>query len=364
MKKLFTGILLSFAVFMASLSVGALTYDESYNASRNYFSNKTVLQGADEVFAYEALGLESDSLELEYVVNSDYASSIAKTVIALVLHGDDPRNYDGVNYVEMLEECVKENGAFDKENDATDANYQVYGVYALYVVNSDKKELAADYLVSLANKESGAFGFGTMDDLSVTSWAIEALSLVNKTKYESVIEKAITYIQSKQLPSSGYDGYGYGVDSNTQACVLMGLLTYDKAGVEAGKYNYENGENNPYDFLLTFQNEDGSFGYQTPGEDSYWSTLQGGQTVGYYYNGSVYQKAFNTYQNLINEDNKQEPEEPVEPSTPEQIPETPLQDPIEENNVPKTADTTNVLVLLSLCLLSGVSILKGRKNFE
>ena len=44
---------------------------------------------------------------MDNVINTDYASSIAQTVISLVLHGDDPRNYKDINYVEMLENAFR-----------------------------------------------------------------------------------------------------------------------------------------------------------------------------------------------------------------------------------------------------------------
>lgn len=293
MKKIFTSLFVAVMMIVTNLSgTSALTKDESYQAAKDYYLKKTVLQGADEVIAYEALGLQSDDLKFENVVKTDYASDIAKTVIALTLHGDDPRNYEGVNYVEMLENCVHENGSVDKEKDSTDANFQYICVNALYVVNSDKTQLVAEYLSGLANQETGAFGFaGGFDDVSVTGWVIETLSLVNKEKYQPVIEKAIEFIQSKQIENAGYDGYGFGADANTQASALMGLLTYDEAGVKGNTYS--KGENNPFDVLLTFQNDNGSFwSTMNPGVEEYYATVQGIQAIGYYHNGSVYKNAY------------------------------------------------------------------------
>lgn len=363
MKKIFTSIIVVAMLLTTSLvNASAFTKDESYQAAKKYYETKKVLQGADEVITYESLGLESDDLAMEYVVNTEYASTIAKTVIALTLHGDDPRNYEGVNYVEMLENCVHENGAVDKEKDEAAANYQYICVNALYTVSSDKTQLAAEYLASLANVDNGAFGYaGGFDDVSVTGWVIEILSLVNKEKYQLIIEKAIEFIQSKQIENAGYDGYGFGVDPNTQACALMGLLTYDEAGVKGNTYN--KGENNPYDFLLTFQNDDGSFWYSEPGEDNEWATYQGNQVVGYYYNGSVYKKAYYTYQELIKPVEIPE-EKPVE--TPEQKPNVkPEEKPVEDKkDVVNTADATELFGYTSLLLMSAFVFMKGRKEIE
>jgi len=366
MKKIFTSLLVATMVLMSGFNqLNAMSYDESYNAAKKYYQKKEVLQGADQVIAYESLGLESDSLPIEGVVSSDYASEIAKTVIALTLHGDDPRNYDGINYVQMLENCVHENGAFDLEKDQTDANFQYIGVNALYIVNSPKTELAADYLASLSN-ENGAFCYGGgFEDVSVTAWAVETLSLVNQDKYKDVIDHAITYIQSKQVDNGGYDAYGYGVDPNTMACVLMGLLTYDQEGIKGTTYN--KGEHNPYDVLLTYQNEDGSFWYNEAGEDNEYATVQGIQAIGYYHLGSVYNDAKAEYQAIINapiEDEKtdkptqdeKEPNKEIKPTIKEETQNH------KDKEVVQTYDSHMIILPFSMMLLSGMILIKGRRH--
>ena len=139
--------------------------------------------------------MDSSDYSIDHLISTDYASEIAQSVIALSLHGDNPKNYNGVNYVEMLENCVQSNGAFDKKNNSTYANFQVYGVFALYVVDSPKLSLAADYLTSLID-DNGAFGSSYGPSLDITSWVIESLSLVDKDKYQPTIQRAIVYLQS------------------------------------------------------------------------------------------------------------------------------------------------------------------------
>lgn len=342
MKKIFTSVMAAMLTIATCLSgVFALTKDESYQAAREYYGKKTVLQGADEVIAYESLGLQSDDLKIENVVNTDFASNVAKTVIALTLHGNDPRNYEGVNYVEMLESYVHENGAVDKEKDSTDANYQYICVNALYIVNSDKTELAADYLASLI-QDNGSFIAWGFEDIATTSWIIETLSLVNKAKYQPVIEKIISYIQSKQTETAGYDGYGYGVDPCTQASVLLGLLAYDEAGIKGTTYNQ--GENNPYDVLLSFQNDNGSFWQFEQGEEDAFATPQACLTIGTYYNGSVYMTAYNSYQEL----NKPEEKPVVE----------------DKKDVVDTSDLTVGLGYMSLLVMSAYVVMRGRRYVE
>ena len=354
MKKLFISLMAMMLIVSASFSnVFATSQNNGFVKAKAYMNTLEELTSIDQLIAYESLGLESDEFDIEPFISTDYASSIAKSVIAIALHGDDPRQYNGVNYVEMLENCVQETGAVDKANPSTGANYQVYGVYALYAIHSDLTEKAADYLVTLAT-ENGAFGFGSYEDLSVTGWVIEALSLVNKTKYQSTIENAVAWIQSKQIESGEYVGGNWGADANNQASVLNGLLTYDAKGVKDGKYN--KGGNNPYDALLKYQFENGSFAWHVgdPKENPM-ATVQGIQAVGTYENGSAYQRAHETYARLLNPEVPEvQPEEKpiVKPET------KPEMDKVE---VVPTADTQMPLLYLGLCVISALGLWKGKE---
>lgn len=375
MKKIFTSLLLMTVMILGQIvPASALSYDESYVAAQNFYSQKAEITSFGELIAYEAIGLESDDKEIDQWLASDYASEIAQTVIALTLHGDDPRNYQGTNYVEMLENCVQENGAFDKQNTSTYANFQVYGVYALYVVNSPKLTLAADYLASLID-ENGAFGSSYGPSLDITSWVIESLALADSQRYQETIQKAMTYLQSTQDGQAGYQDSYSGVNANTQACVLMGLLTADAQGIKDGKYNQ--GEYNPYDVLLSYQNEDGSFWYTAQGEVNDWATMQGIQAVGYYQNGSVYEKAHQEYVALVNatkqeqETTKPVEEKPKEPTQndeekPRQTTEVKEEQTKETQkaDVVQTDDSSWILGYGLLFVVSGLVLLKGRKIFE
>lgn len=366
MKKIFTSLLLMTVMILGQIApTSALSYDESYAAAKNFYSQKAEFASFGEVLAYEAIGLESDDKEIDQLLASDYASEIAQAVITLTLHGDDPRNYQGTNYVEMLENCVQENGAFDKQNTSTYANYQVYGVYALYVVNSPKLTLAADYLASLID-ENGAFGSNYGPSLDITGWVIESLALVDSQKYQETIQKSIAYIQSTQDGQAGYQDSYSGVNVNTQASVLSGLLTADAQGVKDGTYNQ--GEYNPYDILLNYQNDNGSFWYSAKGEVNDWATMQGIQTVGYYYNGSVYAKAHQQYAELVKTTQQsQETTKPVE-EKPQQTTEVKKEEQPKETSkkadVVQTDDTSWILGYGLLFVVSGLVLLKGRKIFE
>lgn len=379
MKKIFTCLLVMLLLVMGNIfPIAALTYDESYTLAKNYFQNLSAFQSVDEIIASESVGVETDQKVIpEELLATDTASNVAKTIIVLTLHGNDPRNYNGVNYVELLESAIQSDGAVHFENEnGFGSNNQIFCVDALYIVGSDKQELAADYLASMI-QDNGAFTYaGGYEDLAVTGWAIEALSLVNQEKYQPTIQQDMTYILSYQKEDAGFDMYGYGADANTQACVLAGLLTYDSAGVKAGTYNQN--EHNPYDVLLSFQNSDGSFWYSFTGEGQYnlLATVQGVQTIGYYYNGSVYQKAHQAYLALgeVTEIEK-EPEIPVEEDQVKEDKETSSTEMQNDNqtkeesssqkaDVVQTDDSSWLIGYSLLFIGSGILLLKGRQYLE
>lgn len=371
MKKIFTSLLIMLMMVIGQIfPVSALSYEESYALAKDYYSQKESLDDFGELVAYESIGLDCDNYSIEHLISTDYASEIAQAVIALTLHGDDPRNYQGTNYVELLENCVQSNGAFDKQNTEAYANYQVYGVYALYVVDSPKLTLAADYLASLIDS-NGGFGSNYGPSLDITGWVIEALALVDQQKYQSTIDAAIVYLDANRDGQAGYVDTYSGVNANTQASVLNGLLIYDSEGVKAG--TYDQGESNPYDVLLSYQNDNGSFWYQNKGEENNYASAQSIQTIGYYYHGSVYTKAKDEYFALGEvKDTEEQPEVKVDEEE-KDIPKTESQNETKQETVKETSKKADVVQtddsswLLGYGLLfigSGILLLKGRKYFE
>lgn len=376
MKKIFTSLLMMLMLIVSQvLPTAALSYDESYTTAKAYFQNLKAFQSLDEIIASESVGVETDQKAIpNELLVTDSAKNIAKTLIVLTLHGDDPRNYQGVNYVELLESAVRDDGAvyFDSEKNGFGANNQIICVEALYVVGSDKLSLATNYLATMI-QENGSFTYaGGYEDLAVTGWAVEALSLVNASQYQTTIDRALENILSYQKEDAGFDMYGYGADANTQACVLSGLLTYDSQGVKSGKYN-QNGYN-PYDVLLSFQNTDGTFwsAYTGKGQYNLLATVQGIQTIGYYDNGSVYQKAKQNYLSLgeVVETEKQpevevKPEPETSPSQPQkQSQKEVVTETIKQKDVVQTDDQSWLFGYGLLFMGSGILLLKGRKYFE
>lgn len=394
MKKIICSLMISVLCFMTAISgvSAANTYDtakllDATDKAKTYYKEKGLSSKNyfDDIIAYEALGGEAendlDISQFESKITVGYLGSMAKGVIVAKLLQKDPTqltiNGTTVNLVEQVESMVDANGCFGEQ---TGINYEIWGLLALEAVSSSKTELVANHIASEINVDGGFWNFGydanwnidynvKVSSCDVTGWGIEALSIAGKEKYASTIQKAIQYLNNNQDDESGYLSYG-SANPDTQACVVEGLSVYNRESLLNGNYNKNN--KNPIDVLLAFQNSDkGSFWYNEPGEDndsSAYATQDAARALGTIVNGSVIYKAKgsgNPDYKIVKEEQKTEPTTSVETkkdTTPTQTT-TPAQTDKKATAV-KTGDNTNVVVYVSLSMMSAGLFLVLKKEYE
>lgn len=336
----------------------------------------------DDIIAYEALGGEAeDDLDISKFESQIYVSSvgsISKGIIVAKLLKKDPTNLiingSQVNLVSELENKVDDNGCFGAYEGN---NIDIWGLLALETVSSSKTELVANHISNDINPDGGFWNFGwkqenpddpnsswvidtdsKLSTCDVTGWGIEALSIAGKNKYSSTIQKAIQYLKDNQN-----EGFGYSVNPDTQACAVEGLSVYNRESLLNGDYDKNN--KNPIDVLLSFQNIDkGNFWYYELGEDNDYATQDAARAIGTIVNGSVIYKAKGTKSpdaTLTRVENK--------PSTNPTQPTDNSQDNKEnktnkKTTSVKTGDETNVVIFVSLSMVSGGLFLVLRKEYE
>lgn len=362
MKKILCSLFISMLCFMTTLtSVFAVdiyptsNIDVACQRAINFYKGRT-LETPDEIIAVESLGLEAeDECNINTLIDAfkenDYNEAslgdLSKTIIALSLTKQDPRSFNNSNLVELLENRIKEDGSIEG---STGTNIDVWVLYALFTVSSNKTTLVADRLSTQNNIEGqeGAFWYfweGKCADVDTTGWAIEVLSIIDKAKYNTSITSAINYLKTQQKADASFGNYG--ASPNTQAAVLTGLLAYDREGLLNGSYDTENA--NAFKVLVDFQKEDGSVemaDWQT-GEMTYnaMATYQLSLALGSYKNGSVFLKAQKDYQAIIN----------------------PIATTIKENDqkvAVKTGDETVIITYMSLTIVSAGLFLVLKKEYE
>lgn len=313
MKKIFT-VLTSIALTFALSFSAAFANDDALIKSQNYLKTIT-LDSPDAVIAYEATGMEADykaDALLNNFKETDYVTAsygdLAKSIIAISLLGENPKDFNKTNLVEILENRVQEDGTLTNDvNGGCGAT--IWTLMALETVNSPKVKAVADKLSTMA-MDNGAYWYeyqGPNADLDTTGWAMEALSVAGRSTYDAAISKAYTFVQSKLNRTDGYyDNWGGNAD--TQSCVLEGLSV---AGYTL--------DTNAYNYLLSYQNEDGTFNalnYSTSQlEPNAYASVEGARALGVINHGSFVLNARNDY-TMTTTPVVPEPEKPTTPSTP------------------------------------------------
>ncbi len=368
MKKILCSLMISVLCFMTAISgVSAASYDTSkidqaYSKMIGYYKSRTELRSLDEIIAVEALGLEAENYTLPDLSSTDFNTqslgTISKGLISVILIGKNPSDYNNQNLVQILEDCVKDDGSVEKDGYVADPNIQVWVLYALESYNSPKAELVANNLISKMSVDGG-FGYSeTSLSVDVTGWCLEALS--NLKNYDE-LSKVKNYLKNTdRFGDNGSWGYSYGnsdyPNSTSQAAVLMGLIVNDKNGLLNGEYNYNN--INPLDVLAEYQNENGSY-WNDPVS---YETFDTARCLGTYKNGSVIVKAQSDYDKLIN------PEKPVNNEKNDvKDNKTATTSNTNKNAVAtavKTGDNTHIVVFVSLSMISGGLFLVLRKENE
>lgn len=379
MKRIFT-VLTSIALTFALSFSAAFANDDAFLKSQNYL--KTIaLDSPDAVIAYEATGMEADykaDALLNNFKGTDYVTAsygdLAKSIIAISLLGENPKDFNKINLVEILENRVQEDGTLTNDvNGGCGAT--IWTLMALETVNSPKVKAVADKLSTMA-MDNGAYWYeykGPNADLDTTGWAMEALSVAGRSTYDAAISKAYTFVQSKLNSTDGSYDIGWGGNADTQSCVLEGLSV---AGYTL--------DTNAYNYLLSYQNEDGTFNalnYNTfKLEPNAYASVEGARALGVINNGSFVLKARRDYTNtttpvVTEPETPTTPTEPTKPSTtttpstttPAVKPETTTTtEPKKETvKVVNTGDNTNVMAYVVAAIAAvGVIVLviKSKKK--
>lgn len=369
MKRIFT-VLTSIALTFALSFSAAFANDDAFLKSQNYL--KTIaLDSPDAVIAYEATGMEADykaDALLNNFKETDYTTAsygdLAKSIIAISLLGENPKDFNKINLVEILENRVQEDGTLTNDvNGGCEAT--IWTLMALETVNSSKVKAVADKLSTMA-MDNGAYWYeykGQNADLDTTGWAMEALSVAGRSTYDAAISKAYTFVQSKLKSTDGSYDIGWGGNADTQSCVLEGLSV---AGYPL--------DTNAYNYLLSYQNEDGTFNalnYNTfQLEPNAYASVEGARALGVINNGSFVLMARRDYTNTTTPV-VTEPETPTTPTTPSTTtpavkPETTTTEPKKETvKVVNTGDNTNVMAYVVAAIAAvGVIVLviKSKKK--
>ena len=177
------------------------------------------------------------------------ATDYAAIVMQLILTGDNPYNYKGINYVEKLKSCeVDHTGAFGPYANS---------IWALLALDA----AGADYnpaLVTIVKNQAASAGF----NLDMRGWALCAVQnhrdVIGETEMRSIAES----FRDRQVAAgefaSMFDCLDYGLNINTHGCSVSGLAA---AGADLASDEWTRDGRNPIDIFEKYQRPDGQFYY-------------------------------------------------------------------------------------------------------
>lgn len=201
-----------------------------------------------------------------------------RTIIGVCAAGKDPRNFGGLNLVEIVKGTMLPSGHFaDSVADNKTGqpvgedlvNAHIFGIIALHCAGEPipNKDKCLEWLEKQQHKDGGfTWDVKYFDDpkdyelvesdVDMTAAALMAFAILGETETNPVVARAIDFLKKKQLDNGGF--YSWGTE-NPESCAwviqALTLLGQDPMGPEWTKPS----GGNPVSALLRFQLPNGSF---------------------------------------------------------------------------------------------------------
>jgi hypothetical protein len=179
-----------------------------------------------------------------------------KLVLALAGAGFDPRDFDGVDMVDILESHFKPDGTYGVD----DPFKQSLAILGLTAAEEPLPETAINWLESRqTGNGSWDDGFGTENNADATALAIMAMVASGKTTHDPSVAGALDYLRASQEDSGGWAySPGFGASANSTAMVIQSLASAGEDWYSSDS-DWSKNSQSPLDALLSFQSENGAF---------------------------------------------------------------------------------------------------------
>jgi prenyltransferase beta subunit len=190
--------------------------------------------------------------------NVTAAGQIAKVITATAAAGLDPADFGGTDLVEALLAMQSNDGLI-----GTGAFDHCLSMIALENAGSELLDGTVAAAVAAQN-DDGGWGFmaDEASDTNTSGLCLQAFAVTDST---DAIDAGLAYLKAIQNEDAGWpyqspSDYGTDSDTNSTALIVQALIANDEDLAEW---------NNPQDWLLSMQNESGSFSFQAamPGDN-------------------------------------------------------------------------------------------------
>jgi len=254
---------------LAKVSSKVYKAKSSLNGSLNYIINKTKTNGIQDwdavVLAMAGYNLNNLKVKGKRYIDSknndilkelsyNFTTSYAKHILTITASGYDPKNFNGINLVEVLKSSQLPSGKFKDTINGTNEvfiNGHIWSMIALEAIkeNYDRNK-AVLFLEKIQNKDGGfPLTISGKSDIDITAMAITALSMAGKNKNDKSISKALSFVKNnlKKLPKENQT-------AETLAWIIQAAVS---CGDDLSKYVVNN--KNIIDELLLYKDKSGGF---------------------------------------------------------------------------------------------------------
>jgi hypothetical protein len=215
--------------------------------------------------------------------NTDYQ----RTIIGVCAAGKDPRNFGGLNLVEIEKNTMLPGGHFaDSVADRKTGlpvgedlvNAHIFGIISLHCAGEPipNRDNCLAWLERQQHKDGGfTWDVKYFDDpkdydlvesdVDMTAAALMAFAILGEDGTNPVVARAIDFLKEKQLETGGFSSWG---TENPESCgwVIQALTLLGQDPMGPGWTKSSGG--NPVSVLLSFQLPDGSFAHVLSEDES------------------------------------------------------------------------------------------------
>ena len=239
----------------------------------------------DALLALSAAGVDNEPL-LNYLKSNvqqalDYAAlsrgAAGKLNLALIYSGLNPRNFEGFDLVDDLDQTLTETVDYTGVTPFD----QSLAILSLAAAGETAPEASVDWLLSVQSADgptAGSWddGYGTVGNPDATAMSLLALSTAEHPGTQEALAEGIGFLYNAQLDSGGWEyGEGFGENANSTALVVQALLILGE-DITSEDSIWIKGGFSPLDVLLSWQGESGAFqaDYGEGRFDDFFSTAQ------------------------------------------------------------------------------------------
>ncbi len=216
-------------------------------------ASRWAVEGGDSIVDYLRDVAEPDSFN---------AVQLSIMILAVVAAGEDPYSFDGIDYVEKLQDKYDDDGdtGLTQIGESADLADDFFGILALVAAGEAVDTDIVDFVLKHQN-EDGGWDFRVGEDSTVDGTALAVLALISEetlSPTDEVFSDAVYFIAGSQNADGGFpDSHGEYSNVSSTAVVIMALHAI---GEDPSHSLWANGGVTPVQYMLDQQDSTGYFG--------------------------------------------------------------------------------------------------------